>query len=175
MRKSPFALFVAALIAAPAAGVDMHCVDRDGRCMEVSVNGHKAVKLGKSTKKMLAGMKSAQHQMQETRYEIPAPIQGELDVKADRSADSKDWFGEGRSFEVMVVPLAEVKLETHQQLSTADNVRVEGAAPVTVENVLEGNRLPPGPYILFVTLRGDSNWDRMGLFVQVTESGFSLN
>lgn len=175
MTKNPVALFVAALIAAPAAGVDMHCVDRDGRCMAVSVNGHKAVKLGKGTKKLLAGMKSARDQLSDTRYEIPAPIKGELDVKADRSADSKDWFGEGRSFEVMVVPLADVELQTHQELSTADNVRIGGAAPVTVENVLEGNRLPPGPYILLVTLRGDSNWDRMGLFVQVTESGFSLN
>jgi hypothetical protein len=171
MSKSAGALCVAALLATPAAAVDMHCVDRDGRCMAVTVNGQKAVKLSKSTRKMLAGMKKAPYEVGETRYEVPVPVKGELDVKADPSADSRGWFGEGRSFEVRVVPLADVELQTHQQVSTVDNVRIEGAAPVTVENVLEGNRLPPGPYLLMVRLQGDSNWDRMGLFLQVTESG----
>lgn len=169
MRNSPVALFVAVVIAAPAAGVDMHCVDRDGRCMAVTINGQKPVKLSKNTKKMLAGMKNARDYMTDARYEVSAPVKGELDVKADRSADSKDWFGEGRDFEIMVVPLADVELRTHQQLSTADDVRIGGAAAVTVENVLEGDQLPPGPYLLLVTLRGDSNWDRMTLFLQVAE------
>ena len=169
MKKNPIALLVAVLIAAPAAAVDMYCVDRDGRCMAVTINGQKPVKLSKSNKKMLAGMKSARHYLSDARYEVPAPIKGALDVKADRSERSRDWFGEDRDFEVMVVPLSDVELKTHQQLSTADNVQIGGAAPVTVENVLEGNRLPPGPYLLLVTLRGDSNWDRMTLLVQVTE------
>jgi hypothetical protein len=175
MRKSPFPLFVAAVMAGPAVAVDMHCVDRDGRCMEVTVNGMKAVKLSKATRKRLDEMKKAPYQVQEVRYELPMAINGQLDVKADRSADSKDWFGDRRNFEVMVVPLSEVDLKTHQELGTSRNVRIGGAAPVTVENVLEGNRLPPGSYILMVTLTGDSNWDRMGVLVQVSASGTSLN
>jgi len=169
MKTSRVSLALAVLIAAPAAGVDMHCVDRDGRCMAVTINGQKPVKLSKSNKKMLAGLKQAREYFSDTRYEVPAPIKGELDVKADRSADSKDWFGDGRSFETMVVPLSDVELPTHQQLGTAANVQVEGAAPLTVENVLEGRQLPPGPYLLLVTLSGESNWDRMTLFVQVAE------
>jgi hypothetical protein len=35
--------------------------------------------------------------------------------------------------------------------------------------VLVGNKLPPGPYLLVVTLRGEENWDRMTLFVRVAE------
>ena len=35
--------------------------------------------------------------MRQTRYEVPLPIRGPLEVTADRSADSGDWFGEGRS------------------------------------------------------------------------------
>jgi hypothetical protein len=169
MRSSVFAFFAAVLFVAPAGAVDMYCVDRDGRCMAVTVNGQKAVKLSKASKKALAGMKRAQEHLSDARYEVVQPIRGELDVKADRSERSKGWFGEDRQFEVMVVPLAEVTLRTHQQVSVADNVRVQGGAPLTVENVLEGNRLPPGPYLLLVTLRGDSNWDRMTLYVQVAE------
>lgn len=160
---------LAALAAVPAAAVDMHCVDRDGRCMAVSVNGQRPVKLAKATKKMLAGMPSARDYLYDARYELSAPVRGELAVEADRSADSKDWFGEHRGFEVMVVPLADVELKTHQQLGAAQGVQVEGETPLTVENVLEGHRLPPGPYFLLVTLRGDANWDRMTLFMRVEE------
>jgi hypothetical protein len=52
-------LLAAALCALPAAAVDMHCVDRDGRCMAVTINGQKAVKLDKATKKLLAGVKGS--------------------------------------------------------------------------------------------------------------------
>lgn len=165
------ALFTAAL-SAPAAAVDMHCVDRDGRCMAVTVNGQKAVKLDKATKTLLAAMKGGvelRYNLSQTRYQVPAPIRGDLDVKADRGADSKGWFGDNRQFEVMVVPLADVELKTHQQVGTASGVSIEGSAPLTVENVLEGKRLPPGPYLLIVRLSGDENWDRMTLYVQVAE------
>src|SRR5262245_18149572 len=88
---------LASAMALPAsAGVDMRCVDRDGRCMQVTVNGQKAVKLSKATKKLLAGLivrgPELRHWVSEARYEVLAPVQGELDVDADRSADSKGWF-----------------------------------------------------------------------------------
>lgn len=165
-------LLAAALCALPAAAGDMHCLDRDGRCMAVTVNGQKAVKLDKATKKLLAGIKGnseLRYNVSQARYQVPTPIRGDLDVTADRSADSKDWFGDNRQFEVMVVPLADVELKTHQELGTASGVSIEGSAPLTVANVLEGRRLPPGPYLLIVRLTGDGNWDRMTLYVRVAE------
>ena len=107
--------------------------------------------------------------MRQTRYEVPLPIRGPLEITADRSADSGDWFGEGRSFETMVVPLDQVDLKTRRELTTADGVRVGGAAPVVAQDVIESNRLPPGRYLLIITLSGRGNWDRMTLYVEVTE------
>lgn len=172
--RVPLGLLAAAFVAVPAAAGDMRCVDRDGRCMAVTVNGQKAVKLDKATKKLLAGLQAGRgsemrHNLSQTRYYVAAPVNGELDVKADRSADSKDWFGENRQFEVMVVPLSDVKLEARQQVGTARGVSTEGGTPLTLETVLESKRLPPGPYLLVVSLNGDSNWDRMTLYVQVAE------
>jgi len=171
VTHTSLALLVVALAATSAAAVDMHCVDRDGRCMAVTVNGQTAVKLSKATKKALAAMDihgaEMRHDVKETRYEIAAPVRGELEVRADRSKDSKDWFGEKRTFQVMVVPLGDVQLKTHQQIGTAEGVSIGGSAPLTVENVLEGKQLPPGSYLLIVTLSGEDNWDRMTLFVRV--------
>lgn len=171
VRLSLCAALLALLPAAGAAALDMRCVQRDGRCMAVTVNGQKAVKIGKATKKQLAGMNlrgaELRHHVSETRYELTGPVRGALDVQADRSADSKDWFGEGRSFEVMVVPLSDVELKTREQVGRAEGVSAGGSAPLTIESVLESDRLPPGPYLLVVRLSGDENWDRMTLFVRV--------
>jgi hypothetical protein len=163
------------IMAATASEAGMSkCLERDGRCMAVTVNGQQVVKLSKRTKGVLKDMEAAVsyvdgNDMRETRYEIPVAIRGALEVTADRSADSGDWFGDKRSFETTVVPLDQVDLKTSQQLATVEGVTVGGGSPLVIENVLAGNRLPPGRYLLVIDLHGMSNWDRMKLYVQVEE------
>jgi hypothetical protein len=164
------ALVAGALLVAPAspvAAVNMKCIDRDGRCIVVTVNGQRNVKLSKATKKLLVDLKRVSHWVADVRYELPAPIQGELDVKADQTREAGDWFGEGREAEVKVIPLDDVDLQTHSEVTTADKVRVGGAAPLVQQHVLEQSTLPPGRYLLAVTLTGQDNWDRQVLYFQV--------
>lgn len=162
-------VFAVVLTAATSTAEDRDCLPRDGRCMDVKVNGQKALELSDGTRSALAGMPLPRSFDGRVSYEVPAPIKGDLDVKVERSARSKEWFGENRSFKISVVPLSDVKLDAHSEIGTSDDVRIEGAAPVVVKNVLEGSRLPPGPYLLLIRLRGDSNWDEMTLFLEVTE------
>lgn len=162
------------LATAHTAAALSECVERDGRCMAVSVNGQQAVKLSKRTKGLLKGLQAgassqAAYEMRQTRYEVPLPIRGPLQIAADRSSHSGDWFGEGRAFETMVFPLDQVDLTTRRELTTAEGVRVGGDAPVVAQDVIDDNRLPPGRYLLTVTLRGRGNWDRMTLYVEVAE------
>ena len=107
--------------------------------------------------------------MRETRYELPLPIRGPVKVTAERSADSGDRFSDKRRFDTTVVPLDQVDSKTSQQLGTADGVTVGGSAPLVVENVPAGNRLPPGRYLLVIDLNGMRNWDRTTLYVQIEE------
>ncbi len=46
-------------------------------------------------------------------------------------------------------------------------VRAGGSALVTRADVLEQDRLPPGRYILSITLSGSDNWDRHLLYFEV--------
>ena len=159
--------------AAPARAMSK-CLARDGRCMAVTVNGQAVVKLSKRTKAMLKDMEAAVSyvdgdDMRQTRYEVPLPIRGPLQVTADRSADSGDWFGEGRTVRTLVTPLDQVDLKSSQQIAAAEGVSVAGAAPLVVQDVLADNRLPPGRYVLTIDLNGRGNWDRMTLYVQVEE------
>jgi len=168
MRKTFGPLLVAlAMAPAPAAAVNMKCIDRDGRCIVVTVNGQRNVKLSKNTKKLLKDMARVSHWVSDVRYELPGPIQGELDVKADQTREAGDWFGEGRQAEVRVIPLDDVDLKARAEVTTADSVRVGGAAPLVQQHVLEQNTLPPGRYLLAVTLRGQDNWDRQVLYFTV--------
>jgi hypothetical protein len=169
VAKSALLACLAGLTALPAAAGDPHCWERDGRCMAVTVNGQKPVKLDKKTKKMLAAMDSAFDHRDECRYELATPLRGKLEVLADRSSDAGPYFGEALRPEVMIVPLSDVALETHQEVGLAQGVQVSGSTPSTARNVLEGDRLPPGPYFLVISLWGKKNWDRMTLFVRVAE------
>jgi hypothetical protein len=169
-RALTVATTLAGLMAAGApAWALSKCLERDGRCMAVTVNGQAAQKLSKRTKTLLKGLESVSYMVRDTRYEVALPVAGALALQADRSKDSGDWFGEGRSFETMVVPLDQVDLTTREEVTTSNNVRVGGAAPLVMQNVIEGNRLPPGRYLLSITLSGSGNWDRMTLYVEVAE------
>ncbi|MET0553368.1 MAG: hypothetical protein ABW221_10045 [Vicinamibacteria bacterium] len=161
------------LSAAPGRAMSK-CLERDGRCMTVTVNGQAVVKLSKRTKAMLKDLQAAVSyvdgdDMRQTRYEVPLPIRGPLQVSAERSPDSGDWFGEGRTVRTLVRPLDQVDLKSRQQIAAAEGVSVAGAAPLFVQDVLTDNQLPPGRYVLIIDLNGRGNWDRMTLYVQVEE------
>jgi hypothetical protein len=140
---------------------------RDGRCVVVQVNGQISVALRKPTKKLLQGIKAGY--ASDARYELTMPVYGEIDVRADGVPGSAWWFGELEEADVSVVPLQDVDLKTHQERTTHESVRVGGTAAVTERSMLDGNRLPPGKYLMVVTLRGTSNWDRQVLYFEVAE------
>ena len=163
----------AALISATDAAAQ-NCRDRDGRCMTVRVNGQATVKLSKQRKKELERVKpthsiETRYEISQTKYELATPVRGELDVRADGVRGSQRWFGDLGSVDVIVVPLQRVELNTRQTLAADSSVRVGGAPVVTRQNVVEGNKLPPGKYLLVVTLSGASNWDRMVLYLEVAQ------
>jgi hypothetical protein len=144
------------------------CSERDGRCVMVQVNGQTSVALTKQTKKALEGVKAMY--VSQTRFELTTPVRGDIDVRAVGAPGADAWFGDLGSLDVTVIPLQKVDVKTRQEQTTNESVRVGGAPMVTEQSVLEGNRLPPGRYLLVVTLRGSANWDRQVLFFQVADN-----
>jgi hypothetical protein len=162
-------LVLAAVLLTPATAraANMKCIDRDGRCIVVTVNGQKNVKLSKPTRKLLEGMKRVSDWISDVRYELPAPIQGELQVTADQTREAGDWFGEGRAAEVKVIPLDDVELRPIPRSTSTASVRAGGSGLLVEQHVLEQSTLPPGRYLLAVTLSGADNWDRQVLYFTV--------
>jgi hypothetical protein len=143
---------------------------RDGHCVAVRVNGQQTVKLTKKTKKMLEPLGGLKSGGDDTRYEVPAPIRGALELHADWLPEAVAYFGTPPEVSVHVLPLEGQRLDTQAALATAPSVQVGGSAVVTRADVVKGNRLPPGKYVLTVTVHGSKrNWDRQALYVQVVE------
>ena len=59
----------------------------------VQVNGQRNAKLGHDTRKMLRGLEEASSYAGDARYEIPEPVSGELDIRADGVAGSEGKAG----------------------------------------------------------------------------------
>ena len=143
---------------------------RDGHCSAVQINGQKTVRLTKKTKKMLEQLGALKFGQFETHYEVPQPVRGELALQVDWIPQAVAYFGAPPQVSVLVRPLEGQNLETRPELATASSVRAGGSAVVTQADVVQGNRLPPGKYLLQIRLSGSKqNWEQQTLFVQVVD------
>ena len=148
------------------------CFDasRNGHCVAVWVNGQQSIRLTKPTKKMLEPLGGLKSGGDETHYEVPQPIRGALELRVDWRPEAVAYFGAPPEVSVHVQPLEGQRLDTQAVLSTAPSVQVGGSAAVTRADVVKGNRLPPGKYLLAIRVHGSKrNWDRQTLYVQVAE------
>jgi hypothetical protein len=165
-------LLVMTAAAAHAGEKFPRCFDasRDGHCVAVSVNGQQTVRLTKKTKKVLEALGALSPGGGDTRYEVPQPIRGDLELRADWLPEAVAYFGGPPQLTVHVLPLEGQSLDTRPELSSDPSVRAGGSAVVTRADVVQGNRLPPGKYVLTVRVHGSKqNWDRQTFFVQVAE------
>jgi hypothetical protein len=162
------------LLAAAAQAGETYpkCFDasRDGHCAVVSVNGQRTVRLARKTKKMLEQKGALSPGGGETRYEVPQPVRGDLEVRVDWIPEAAGYFGAPPQVTIHVFPLEGQSLETRQEVSAATSVSAGGSAPLTVSDVVQGNRLPPGQYVLAIRVYGSQrNWDRQTLFLHVAD------
>jgi hypothetical protein len=142
----------------------------DGHCVAVTANGQRTVKIAKKTKKMLKELGALSPSGDETRYEVPLPVRGALELHVDWLPEAVAYFGAKPEADILVYPLEGQNLDTRSELSTAPSVQVGGSAVVTQADVIQGNRLPPGKYVLAIRVSGSRrSWDRQTLFVQVVE------
>ena len=165
-------LLVTAATAAQAGQKFPKCFDEPfkGHCVTAQVNGQGTVRMTKKTKKALEARGSLSFGGCDARYEVPLPIRGDLDLRYDWKPEAVGFFGAPPRVTVHVYPLEGQSLDTRSELSTAPSVRAGGSAVVTQADVVEGNRLPPGRYVLTGRVYGAiQNWDCHSFFVQVAE------
>ena len=113
------------------------CFPREGHCVAVTVNGQPAVPLTKATRKALERLEEISPYVDDTRYEVPEPIRGELEVAASLTQGAESQLGEGGRVDVQIVLLSDVEIETREQL-------VADGAGLHLEERLENPFQVPG-------------------------------
>jgi hypothetical protein len=172
------AVIALAVTMLPAGAPAAHAADKEprcfkdpfeGHCVAVTVNGQRSVRISKKTKNALKDL-GVSRPSGETLYEVASPVRGALELDADWLPEAVAYFGPQPEVSVAVFPLDGQSLDTRPELSTAPSVQAGGSAVVTQADVIEGNRLPPGRYVLAIRVYGSKkSWDRQTLFVQVAE------
>jgi hypothetical protein len=172
MRRVRSALFAVFFVSACAhlPGGGSACVAREGDCFDLSIADQAAVPL--DSRAMLREYAAAQdaggrYELDSTRWRLAAPIGGLQSLNAAPNARGARWFGDALTVDVLIRPLGGQELATERSHRVVDTVRMQGQSAVVETNVLRDPRLPPGPYLFLVTLRGSGNWDRKIVFVQV--------
>lgn len=163
------ALALAAATSARAGAPRCFSPSREGHCIAVTINGQATVRLAKKTRKMLEPLDGLRFGGDETRYEAAAPIRGALEVRAEWTAGAEEYFGTPPEVSLHLRPLEGQELETRPELSTAPSVTAEGGAVLTRSEVADSRRLPPGKYLLSVSLNGPRNWDRQTTYFEVAK------
>jgi hypothetical protein len=144
--------------------------DRDGHCVAARVNGQSTVKMTKKVKDLLKPRGGVSFGNCDAHYEVPLPIRGDLDLHYEWIPEAVAYFGAPPQVQVNVYPLEGQSLDTRPEISAAPGVQAGGSAVMTQADVVEGNRLPPGKYVLTSRVSGSKqNWDCHSFFVQVAE------
>lgn len=164
-----FAVVVVGIAWPASAAAKSKCFPRVGKCIVVSVNGQSAVPLAKKDRKQLAPY-AAVSGVDDVETWLPQPVHGAVEVSAAVARGGEEWFGSDPGWQASVVPLEDVSLEVSRSTEVESSVRIGGDAVKTESLELESNVLPPGAYLLRVTMRGSANWDRATVFFRVAAS-----
>jgi hypothetical protein len=152
----------------PGSGVE--CVERTGECFDASVADEPTVPLDDQAilRQYAAALDAGGRvDLERTKWRFAAPIHGPLSLSAAPNARGARWFGDSPEGELLIRPLGGQELVTSRRQRAVGDVRIEGRPAVVEENVLRDPKLPPGPYLFIVTLRGSRNWDRKYIFGEV--------
>jgi hypothetical protein len=152
----------------PAAG--MECISRDGQCFDATINGQAVtpIRSRAALARFEKGLDAVQlSDLQNTRWELREPVDGLLETSTAINSLGAKWFGAEPEAELLVTSIGTQRLKTAPSLAASENVQVRGKPALVQQNEIVDKRLPAGPYILTLTVRGKGNWDRKYILANV--------
>lgn len=110
-----------------------------------------------------------QSALADVHWAVPKAIHGPLAAHASPRADGGlEWFGSDlAAINVLVTPLGDYGVPSKKELAPSENVRTGEQGVLTEREVLVGNELPPGEYVLTVRVRGIKRWDKKDVLLTV--------
>jgi hypothetical protein len=152
---------------------DMRCVNRNGVCVEVSIDGHRTTPISRADRQRLATLPD----MEDVCWQVVAPVSAQFRVQARGGGEVPAFIGALESIGAILVPLADYDPEfdgnriepLHSVDLEADGYR-DGTWQLRKREFLAtpgSGELGAGEYVVILRLHGSDNWDKQEVLVRI--------
>jgi hypothetical protein len=148
------------------------CVNRIGRCFDVTIGGKSVSVIADKSQFMSlnAEIKALNSNVRDVYWTVNEAVDGNLALDVIAKVNSRGLAHLGTEKDdpdVTVYELDDQGLESESELVSNSSVRINGQAVITQQEILTQDFLPPGRYVFSIKYLGKLNWDRKWVFLTV--------
>ena len=144
---------------------DMICVDRNGHCTEVSIDGHTTTAL---TDEALASKIHAIKHGEDVCWQIAEPVSTKFRVQAKAGGIRPSFVGDLEQISVILYSLDDYDPATDSRLDSLNGISVKpDGKPNGTWQVQSERPLQAGEYVAVIRVSGAGNWDRQAVFLKL--------
>ena len=151
---------------APGDGAgDMTCVDRNGVCVSVTVDGHETKPLNDpATVKRVESIKHGE----DVCYFIEQPVSTKLRVLAKAGGKRPSFVGKIEKVDINLYNLGDYDPEFDSRLDSLNGVRMQAdGGPDGTWQITTEKPLKAGEYLAVVRVFGVDNWDKQAVLLKL--------
>jgi hypothetical protein len=151
---------------APTNGAgEMMCVDRNGHCVDVVVDGQKTVALtDEATAKRVHAIKHDQ----DVCWQLTQPVSTKLRVQAGNGGIYPTFIGKIEKIDANVYNLGDYDASVDSRLDQINGVRmVADGDPNGTWRMTTERPLPGGEYVIVFRVFGEGNWDKQAVLLKL--------
>lgn len=150
----------------------MKCINRNGVCVEITIDGHATQPIGKPERERILKLPD----MRDVCWQLTTPVSAEFRVQAHGGGLQPDFIGAVDSLGVIVVPIEDYDPEfdhsridpLHEFDVDADGYR-DGTWQLKRRDHFNTGKGPlkAGEYVVIVRVHGRDNWDKQEVLLRV--------
>ncbi len=150
----------------------MQCINRNGLCVEVSVDGHQSQPITKADRKRIMELPD----MDDVCWQIKSPVSKQFRIEAKSGGLSSDFIGDLNSLSVIVVPIEDYDPEFDSNRIDpirgyelqADGYR-NGTWQLKQRPLIQNGvgDLTAGEYVIILRIHGEDNWDKQEILLTI--------
>ena len=142
---------------------EMACVDRNGHCVSVTIDGKPTVAL--TDEKVAARVHAIKHG-EDVCWQITQPVSTRLRLTAAMGGIVPKFIGTLEQVQVNLYRLEDYDPKVDSRLDSLNGVQMRpDGAPTGTWQLQSDRPLPAGEYIAVFRLSGTGNWDRQAVFL----------
>jgi hypothetical protein len=145
----------------------MMCVDRNGHCVTIAIDGHQTHRLGDEAEG--ARVHAIAHG-EDVCWRVDAPVSATFRVRGGNGGIWPNYVGAIEKLQVNLYALDMFDPAVDSRLDQVDGIRTVADGDLDGTWQVKPERpLPPGEYVAVVRVFGVDNWDKQAVLVRIDD------